>query len=539
MASTAKQRVVILGGGFGGVFTAKHLQRRAAGRSVHVELISQNNFFVFQPLLPEVAGGNVHPLDAVCPLRQFLPRTRIRVADIRKVDLSARIIHVTAGRDRAIAEIPYDHLVVALGQVVDLRRTPGLSERALVMKDVADAFKIRNQILACLEEADEATDPRRKRRLLTFIVIGGGFTGVETVGEVQDLIRKTLRHYPRINPEDVRIVLVQHGARILPELPEHLADYATAALRRRGVEILLKTGVKTVSAAGVETDGGGVLDAETIIAAIGNAASPLVESMQVPLQKGRIVVDRFLRVGGFENVWALGDNALIPLRNGKHGVEDYAPPLAQFAFREAKVLAANIQRSIAGQQPAPFEYKSLGTMASLGGRLGVADILGVRVAGFPAWLAWKILYLALLPGAANRIRYAIDGLLNLMFTRGIAQVRPAGVASHPIHLLAGEMVLEPGFMPEGLYVVTSGALELSDPESGEDVEGGSSRSLGPGDCFGLLPDGEAPDAPQRVRACEDATAYFIARDDLQKLTMVAALLGRRAQTPAATEPESP
>jgi NADH dehydrogenase len=536
LAGVGKPRIVILGGGFGGVFTAKHLQRRAGG-SIDIQLISRNNFFVFQPLLPEVAGGNVHPMDAVSPLRLFLKNTTIRVADVRKVELSARTVHVTAGRDRAVAEVPYDHLVIALGQVVDLRKTPGLSERALVMKDVADAFSIRNQILGCLEEADEASDPRRKRRLLTFVAIGGGFTGVETVGEVQDLIRKTICHYPRIRPEEVRIILIQHGARILPELPEHLAAYAADALRRRGVEILLKTGVKAVGAAGIETDGGHVFDAETIIAAIGNAAAPLVRSMQVPLQKGRIVVDRCLRVDGFENVWALGDNALIPLGNAEEGETEYAPPLAQFAFREAKVLAANILSSIAGRPPAPFAYESLGTMASLGGRRGVADIMGVRIAGFPAWLAWKILYLSLLPGMSNRVRYAIDGLLNLVFSRGIAQVRPSGVASHPIRLLAGDVVLEPGFKPEGLYVVTSGSFELSRPTPGEGEEGYPSESLGPGDRFGLLPNGEAPEEPQRVRACEDASAYFIAREDLQRLTMVAALLQRRSRMSAAGEPE--
>jgi NADH dehydrogenase len=537
LAGVGKPRIVILGGGFGGVFTARHLQRRAGG-SVDIQLISRNNFFVFQPLLPEVAGGNVHPLDAVSPLRLFLRNTTIRVAEVRKVDLSARTVHVTAGRDRAIAEVPYDHLVIALGQVVDLRRTPGLSERALVMKDIADAFSIRNQILGCLEEADEASELRRKRRLLTFIVIGGGFTGVETLGELQDLIRKSLRHYPRIRPEEVRIVLIQHGARILPELPAHLAAYAADALRRRGVEILLKTGVKAVGPDGVETDGGLVFDAETIIAAIGNAFSPVVQSMQVPLQKGRIVVDRCLRVEGLENVWALGDNALIPLGNAEKGEPEYAPPLAQFAFREAKVLAANILSSIAGRPPAPFEYESLGTMASLGGRRGVADIMGVRVAGFPAWLAWKILYLSLLPGISNRVRYAIDGLLNLVFSRGIAQVRPTGVASRPIRLLAGDVVLEPGFKPEGLYVVTSGTLELSHTGSGEGEGDHSSERLGPGDCFGLLPDGEAPEQPQRVRASEDSSAYFIAKDDLHRLTMVAALLERRSRTPTAREPES-
>ena len=376
--------MVIVGGGFGGVFTAKHLRRRAGG-DVHIELISRNNFFVFQPLLPEVAGGNIHPADAVSPLRLFLPGVSVRVAEVRKIDVASKTVHVTAGRDREITVIPYDQLVVALGQVVDLSRTPGLADRALVMKDVLDAFQIRNQVLGCLEEADTTADTRRKRRLLTFVVVGGGFTGVETLGEMQELIRKSLRHYPRIRPDEVRIVLIQHGSRILPELPDHLSNYAADVLRRRGIEILLNMGVDKVTPTGIETAGGLVIDAETIVAAIGNAPSPLMRSLPVPLDHGRIVVDRYLRVQGMDDVWALGDNAHIPLGNPSAVNTAYAPPLAQFAFREARVLANNIAAHLDGRPMTAFEYRSLGTMAALGGRTGVADILGVRVTGFLAW----------------------------------------------------------------------------------------------------------------------------------------------------------
>ncbi|MBK8209863.1 MAG: FAD-dependent oxidoreductase [Rhodospirillales bacterium] len=534
MANKPEHRIVILGGGFGGVFTARHLRQRA-GSHIHVELISRNNFFVFQPLLPEVAGGGVHPSDAVSPLRLYLPSVKVRIAEVRKIDFTTNTVHVTAGRDREIAIVHYDQLVIALGQEVDLSRTPGLAERALVMKDIVDAFKVRNQVLGCLEEADQTIDPRRKRRLLTFVVIGGGFTGVETVGEVQELIRKALRHYPGIRLDEIRIVLIQHGARILPELPEHLATFAADALRRRRIEILLKTGVRAVGPTGIEIDGDLVLDAETIIAAIGNAPSPLMKSMQLPLQHGRIVVDQSLRVAGLQNVWALGDNALIPL-SGDDSAQ--APPLAQFAFREAKVLARNILASIQGHPLAAFEYKSLGTMASLGAHSGVAEILGVRVTGFLAWAAWKLLYLSLLPGWPMRIRVAIDWSLNLVFSRSIVEIRAAGSESRAIRLLAGDMVLEPGFEPVGVYVVTSGTFELSCPTTDVDEANCPSSRLGPGDCFGLSLDGKPPAEPQRVRACEDSTAYFIDRADLKRLAMVTALLERRAQTAVQVGPES-
>jgi NADH:ubiquinone reductase (H+-translocating) len=341
MPNRVEHRVVILGGGFGGVFTAKHL-RRHAGSDVDIVLISLHNFFVFQPLLAEIAGGSINPADGVTPLRRFLPGIAVMVAEVREIDLGAKTVAVTLGRDRGITTVPYDQLVIALGQVVDLSRTPGLADRAFVMKDVMDAFHIRNQVLGCLENADVTTEPRRRQSLLTFVAIGAGFTGVETIGEVQELIRKSLKYYPNIRPDEIRTILIQHGPRILPELPEHFAVYAADRLRRRGIEIRLNTGVKAATAAGVETGSGPPIDAETIIAAIGNAPSPLMQSLPVAIEHGRIVVDRYMRVHGQEDVWALGDDAHIPLGDPTGDNVSYAPPLAQFALREAKVLARNI-----------------------------------------------------------------------------------------------------------------------------------------------------------------------------------------------------
>jgi NADH dehydrogenase len=536
LSEKTRHRVVIVGGGFGGVFTAKHLRRRAGG-DVHIELISRNNFFVFQPLLPEVAGGNIHPADAVSPLRLFLSGVSVRVAEVRKIDVASKTVHVTADRDREITVVPYDQLVVALGQVVDLSRTPGLADRALVMKDVLDAFEIRNQVLGCLEEADTAADPRRKRRLLTFVIVGGGFTGVETLGEMQELIRKSLRHYPRIRPDEVRTVLIQHGPRILPELSEHLADYAADVLRRRGIEIMLNTGVDKVTPTGIETAGGPAIDAETIIAAIGNAPSPLMRSLPVTLDHGRIVVDRWLRVHGLDDVWALGDNAHIPLGDPNDAKTAYAPPLAQFAFREAKVLADNIIAHLDGRPMTAFEYRSLGTMAALGGRTGVADILGVRITGFLAWSTWRLFYLSLLPGLSTRVRVAVDWVLDVFVSRSIVEIRPSHPASSYIRLLSGDIMIEPGVEPAGVYVVISGSFELTVPATAADDVASQSRRLGPGDCFGLSLEGQPPAAPERVRACEDSTAYFIDKGDLKRLAMVAALVERQRQKLASTQAE--
>ena len=523
MSTTNSRRIVILGGGFGGVFTAKNLQS-LADSDVEIELISRDNFFVFQPLLSEVAGGSIQAADSVSPLRAFLPGVRVRVSEIRKIDFAMKMVHVTIGRGTEITTVPYDQLVISLGQVVDLSRTPGLSERAFVMKDVMDAFRIRNHVLQCLEDADAETDPIRRSRLLTFVAVGGGFTGVEAIGEVQDLIRNSLKYYGNLRSEKIRIVLIQHGSRILPELPEHLADYAASKLRRRGIEILLNTGVDSASMKGIETDGSDTIDAATIIAAIGNAPSPLMRSLPLPMDRGKIVVDRCLRVEGFDDVWALGDNAHIPLGDTSDPNVTYAPPLAQFAFREAKVLAQNVLAHLKDDAPKPFEYRSLGTMASLGGRTGVADILGIKITGFLAWAAWRAFYLSLLPSFRTRIRVAMDWTLDLILSRSIAQIRTTQAASRYINFFPGDLVVEPGVDPGGLYVVISGTFDSETTTATGEGAAGESRTLGPGDTFGMpLKDKDSP-RHDRVSAREVSTVYFVEKSDLKRLTMASALI---------------
>lgn len=530
MQDSTSRRIVIVGGGFGGVFAAKHL-RSLAGADVRIELISRDNFFVFQPLLSEVAGGSIQPADSVSPLRAFLRGVAVRVAEARKIDFAAKAVHVTAGRGDEITTVSYDQLVIALGQVVDLSRTPGLSERAFVMKDVMDAFRIRNHVLQCLEDADVETDPVRKNRLLTTVAVGGGFTGVEAIGEVQDLIRNSLRYYRNIHPGEIRIVLIQHGSRILPELSESLAGYAAAKLKRRGIEIMVNTGVESASVDGVKTDGGDTIEAETIIAAIGNAPSPLTRSLPVPMERGKIVVDRCLRVRGVDGVWALGDNAHIPLDDPDKADAAYAPPLAQFAVREAKVLARNIMAQIKGETPRPFEYRSLGTMASLGGRTGVADILGVKFTGFLAWAAWRSFYLSLLPSVRTRIRVAMDWTLDLIISRSIAQIRPTQGASRYIQFLSGDLVVEPGVDPGGLYIVISGTFVRESPVAAgeEEAANADGGTVGPGDSFGMpLDDDDGSDAePVRIRAREESTVYFVEKRDLKRLALASKLIGRR------------
>lgn len=502
-----RQRVLILGAGFGGVYAAKHLARLAPVQ-VSVEIVDDNNYFVFQPLLPEVAGGSVNAADAVTPLRFLLPRARSAEAEVVGVDFAAREVEVVQGMRRRLRRIPYDHLVLALGQVTDLGRYPGLPEHALTMKDLPDAFRLRNHVIDCLEQADIAEDAALKRCMLTFVVIGGGLSGVETIGEVDGMLRRALKFYPRIRREEVRLVLVEYLPRILPEVARPLADYAFRELQRRGVEILTGLGVRSAARESVELTDGRVIEAFTVVATIGNGPTPLVRALPLPKEKGRIVTDRFLRVPGFAGVWALGDAARIPLADAGDPLPT-APPTAQAARQEAAVLARNIRAAITGEPLEPFSYHSRGQLASLGARRGVADLFGLQVTGFLGWVLWRSVYLGLLPGWTTRVRIAVDWTLDTIFPRNLVQIQqplPQAVRRHRFR--AGDVVFRRGEVTGPLYLVLEGAVALD--------EGVSARTVGRGGHFGRgVLKGERL-RRHTARALEDTVCLVFARDDLDE-----------------------
>lgn len=502
-----ERRLLILGAGFGGVFAAKRLRRRLPG-DVAIEIVDDNNYFVFQPLLPEVAGGSVNVADAVVPLRSLLPGVTIREATILGIDLAERRVEVQQGMRGTLHVLACDHLVIALGQTVDLRRYPGLGEHALRMKDLADAFRLRNHVIDCLEQADIAADPELKRRLLTFVVVGGGLSGVETVGEIHDMIARALTFYPRINRRSVRMLLVEYQPRILPEVADGLAEYAARRLSRRGIEVITGVGVKSASRDAIELTDGRVVDAMTVVATVGNGPSPLVESLPVDRRRGRIVADRHLRVPGYEGVWTLGDAAWVPA-----GRDDEAatPPTAQAAVQQAEVLAANIQAATGGGALAAFEYRRKGQLASLGGRRGVADVYGFELSGFFAWVMWRFFYLVMLPGFATKVRVAVDWMLDALFPRNLVQIQqPSPQAVRKQRFRAGDVVYERGEVAGPLYLVVEGRLRRTSPGEEEAV-------LETGSLFG---DGALHGERLRratVTALENSYCLALERADLELL----------------------
>lgn len=510
-----KKKVLILGGGFGGVFAAKALARNARDR-FDIELVNDNNYFVFEPLLPEVAAATIHSSDAVAPLRLLLRHTRFRQAEVMGVDFARKVVIVVQGFRRLPVELPYDELVIAFGMGVDLKRFPGLPEHALTMKNLADAHRLRTHIIGCLEMADVATDPEIKQQLLTFVVVGAGFSGVETVAEVNELIHRAFKYYPNIKKLETKVMLVEYANRILPTFPASLAAYATRQLETQAIDVRIGVGVKSASSTAIELTDGIIIPTRTIVATIGNGPNPLVSTLGLDMHWGRIKVDRFMRVPGREDVWSVGDVADIPLVDGPcDDPIDYAPQTAQFAVREGRQLAQNLIAKHAGKPLKPFAYKSKGSLASLGMSKAVAVVYGVKLSGMLAWLLWRGFYLSFLPGFATKIRVAVDWLLDLIVPPNIVLIDSLKPSTRYIHYRKGDAVLEPGMLIDGFYTVIKGALKLTidNPETGEQFE----KVFGPGEHFGegvlvrsALPTG-------LVVALEDSVVLWVSQQDFTRL----------------------
>lgn len=388
------ERVLILGGGFGGVTVAQDLERlalRLSGR-VEVTLISQDNYLLFVPMLPEAAAASVELTHILCPLRSLLPRTQVRVETVQSIDIAQRTVTTVHPSSRQERVLSWDYLVIALGNAVSLSGMPGVAQHGLPFKTIGDALLIRNRALEMLDGAENTDDPLKRSRLLTFVVAGGGFSGVEVAAELNDFLREAARVYHVVRPADVRVVLLHSGHRILPELSEGLAEFAQRKLAERGVELRLGVRLAAATAHQVILEGGERLDARTLIVAVGAGTNPVLQPLGLPMERGRLSVDKTLLVTGQSRVWAVGDCASVP--NPRTGQP--SPPTAQFALREGKTAARNIVAAIQGRPSVPFGFTGLGQLVSLGHRSAVAEIYGrIRIAGLPAWLMWRAFYLSL------------------------------------------------------------------------------------------------------------------------------------------------
>ncbi len=412
----ARGGTLIAGGGYAGSMVARLLGRRGA------TIVSPENFMLFTPLLPEAASGTLEPRHVVVPLRLMCPHAELVLGRMTGLDAERKVVTVDA-LDGPI-ELRYEQLVVALGSVSRVLPVPGLAEHGHGFRDLADAIALRNHVLRRLEAADAASTPEVAARHLGFVFVGAGYAGVEALAELSDLVRDALRHYPRLRAVRQRWVLVDAAPKILPEIPSRLGDYAAAQLQRRGVEIHVSTRLESADATGVLLSDGRRIESGTLVWTAGVRANPLLGALGLPLDdRGRVVVDEHLRVEGHGDVWALGDGAAVP-NLATPGRRD--PPTSQHALRQARRLARNLTGD-----PAPYRYRMLGQVATLGRYKGIADVFGLPLRGFRGWFVTRTYHLYQLPLLSRKLRVLVDWTVALFFRRDIAEL---GLLGHPRRL---------------------------------------------------------------------------------------------------------
>ena len=475
-------RIVILGGGFGGLYTAYHLEKLLKHNdSVEIILINRDNYFVYQPMLAEVVGGSVGILDTVSNLKSLLKKTKIYVREIESIDVEGKTIYLTPRFSHSHEPVKFDYLVFGLGNVTDFKGMPGLHEHALPFKNLADALNIRNRLIEIVEDAANTENPILKKELLTVVVGGGGFSGTEVIAEVNDFIRRIVKGYKSISSDDIRIVLVHSKDRLMErELSPSLSAYAEKILRKKGVEIIFNTQLVAASQQEAVLSNGLRIAAKTIISTVPSSPNPLITGLKIPQDKGKILCMNTMQVENYENLFAIGDCAKIPLKDNQP-----CPPTAQFAVREGKTLAYNIYAKIVGKPQKSFYFKALGMMGALGHLSAVGEFFGcIKVSGFLAWLMWRAVYWMKLPGIDRKLKVLFSWILDMIIPPETVQLKiepSQGII--PLHYETNETIFHEGDIGDYLYIITKGKVEVL-----KNIEGKSTpvATLCQGEYFGEM-----------------------------------------------------
>jgi NADH dehydrogenase len=414
-----KTKIVIAGGGFAGLYAAMYLDNTLSRRSeADVVLISRENFILFTPMLHEVAAGDLQPTDIVNPLRRILRHVKVVEAEVDAIDLHGRKVSCVGGLRNVRREFEFDHLLLTLGAETNFFDIAGVREWAATMKTLGDAALLHNTMVALLETATLQEHASARRPLLTFVIAGGGFAGVETTGAVNDFVRETARHYPSVAETDIRVVLIHPDRFLLPELGEELGLYAERKLRERRVDVVKGVRVERYDGSIVTLTDGTSIAASTLIWTAGVKPSAVIASLPCEKERGRVRVNEYLAVPGVSGLWAAGDCAAVPdVTTGT-----LCPPTAQHGLRQGVWAAKNIEAVIVGGALKPFRYRAIGLLASIGRHTGVAMVFGVKFSGFIAWWLWRTVYLAKLPGLAKKVRVMVGWTLDLFFGKEIEQM---------------------------------------------------------------------------------------------------------------------
>jgi NADH dehydrogenase len=417
---------VIAGGGFGGLYAARRLEQVLPPQAAHVTLVTDVNFLLYTPLLPGAAAGTLEPRHVVIPVREELDRTEIRLGRVTSLapESSTLCFRSADGRQE---ELGYDQLVLAIGSVSRVLPIPGLAEHGMGFKTLPEAIRLRNHALLNLEIAEQLDDPEERRPYLSFVFVGAGYAGVEGIAELQDYVADVIERYPRCRLDGTRWTLVEAQERIMPEISPSLAAFATAELRARGIEVRTNTRIEEVTEDSVALTGGERIASRTLCWTAGVKPPPLVAESGLPLGAGgRIAVDATMRVDGHENVWAIGDAAAVPdpAKRGKGPT----PPTCQHALRQGKVVADNVAGALGHGRIRKFRYRTLGVFVDMGRKKAVAEVLKLKLRGFPAWWLARTYHLWMMPGAARKARLVTDWTVGLFFKRGSAEL---GQLGHP------------------------------------------------------------------------------------------------------------
>ena len=477
---------------------------------------------VFQPLLAEVAGSSIQPEVAATPLRVALPQVECRREKVMAVDLPGKCLTYESF-DGAKKNLVYDHIVIACGSSVNLSAVPGMADHAFPFRTVADAVALRTQISNQLEQAAVCDEPGKRRFLLTFAVIGGGFSGVEVAGEINDLLRESHKYYPTIDPAEAEVILIHSRDQLLPEVSSSLRDFTKRKMEQNGVKIVLNQRVKLVTAEGVKLSDGTFFNAATTVGTVGTAPHPFVERMKAGKEGGRLKTKPDMSLEDYDNAWAIGDCALV--MNGYDNQP--AQPTGQLAEREGKQVAANIAAALAGRPTKPFYFKPLGMLCAIGGHNAVAEIMGFKLSGFLTWWIWRTVYLMKLPSFSRKVKVALDWTWELVFGRDITGVK-IDRANRIVdaYFPAGAFIFKKGDPATDFYVVEKGEVEvLRQLEEGKEPE--VVAVFGAGDFFGEMALVEERPRNASVRTRTDTEVTVIGKGMFARMSKILAPLSQQ------------
>lgn len=422
MSSDKKTKILVVGGGFGGLETVNTLEKQFSNDdNIEITLVDRNNYLIFTSMLAEVVASSIEPQHCVVPLRECLNKASFKELEVKNIDLDNKKVECFHYHSNESFILDYDFLVLALGSKSGFHGVPGAEEYTFPLKNLADAMVLRSHVIDMFESADLEFEESTKRKLLTFVVIGGGYTGIEVAAELNDFIDSSRRYYRNISSEKVKVVVVDPGDRIMHEMSESLAEYGLQLLKKRGMEFRLNTRVSKVTTHGLEFEGGDLIETCTPIWAAGTSPQSVIANLPCADKRGRIEVNEYFEVDGYPGVWAIGDCAQI---KDPESDKPY-PPTAQLAIREGHRLGENITSQINGNGTGkkPFIFKTIGMLAPLGHHSAVAEIKGIKFSGFFAWFMWRMIYLGKLPGFDRKIRVSLDWFLDIFLSRDIIQLK--------------------------------------------------------------------------------------------------------------------